>query len=379
MASSPLPTALEPRRSPATARPTVLVDGYFYDKAYGFGRYVRELVHALDRAETDFEPVLLLPEEASHPALDRVGRVRVLRRKRRLFPIWEQVVVPAVAREEGCRLVHFPYQSTALLWPRSATVATIHDLMFLRPDKTAEKRVDRIAHLYRRLLFAVKTRHAARLVAVSDATRGELRTEARAPSVTIENVCEEFVSRHAGTPPAAHEGRFFLHRGDTSPHKNTRRTIEAFATVREYFPDARLFVYGSNASEAVLSGLPSDGVVLLGKVDDARLAALYKAAVAVVAASLEEGFGLSIIEAFGLGAAVITSDRLPMSDVAGTGALLVNPERPETIAAAMIRLLSEPETRGRLLDAGRHRYGRYSSARAAAALTHVYGDALRGH
>jgi glycosyltransferase involved in cell wall biosynthesis len=370
------PSVFKPHRASITGGlPRVLIDGYFYDKAYGFGRYVRELVHALDGTTTNFELVLVLPEGAWHPALDRVGKARIVRRKRRLFPVWEQVIVPAVARDERCRLVHFPYQSTALLWPRAATVATIHDLMFLRPNATAQTRFDRVAHLYRRLLFSVQTRHAARLVAVSDATRRELHAEVRAPSVTIENVCEEFVSRHESTPAASEEGRFFLHRGDLSPHKNTRRTVGAFARVRASAPDARLLVYGANEA-SLLAALPSDGVVLLGKVSDARLASLYKSASAVVTASLEEGFGLSIIEAFGLGAAVITSDRAPMKDVAGRGALLVDPERPEEIATAMLRILCEPETRERLLAEGRRRYETYSSARAVAALTQLYGDAL---
>jgi glycosyltransferase involved in cell wall biosynthesis len=357
-------------------RPRVLIDGYFLDRPYGFGRYVRELIHALDVFLTDFDPVIVVPFEATESVKALTTRTRVVGRRSRIFPLWEQVVVPAVARSHGCSLVHFPYQSTALGWPRRSTVATIHDLMFLRAGRTSVTLVDRLAHLYRRALFSMQTRHARQLVAVSEATRRELLSYANVDATVVSNVCEAFVAAHRKVEPATAEGRFFLHRGDPGPHKNTRRTIAAFARVRRLAGDARLLVYGASTNTSFLDGLPSAGVTVLGKIGDDRLASLYKSAIAVVAASMEEGFGLSIIEALGFGTTVITSNISPMCDVAGAAGLLVDPTRDEAIADAMSRLLVEPELRAKLLVQGRIRYEQFSSARMAAALRRLYQLAL---
>ena len=115
---------------------------------------------------------------------------------------------------------------------------------------------------------------------------------------------------------------------------------QALTQVRDEFPDVRLLVYGA-LSEIVFSALANDpGVVVVGKVTDAELAGLFKGAVAVVAASAEEGFGLATIEAFGFGTPVITSDRSPMREIAGGAAALVDPSSTADIAAALRLCLS---------------------------------------
>lgn len=356
--------------------PRVLIDGYFFDRAYGFGRYVRELVHAFDRWLDDFEPILLLPVSAVDAARSLTKRTRLVGRPRRLFPLWEQWVVPAVARENGCDLIHFPYQSTAFTWPRARTVATVHDLMFLRAKQTAAALPDRVAHLYRRVLYSVSTRHAGELIAVSEATRRELAAVSDVAATVVENSCEAFVTAHRHVRPATSEGRFYLHRGDRGPHKNTRRIVQAFAAVRRDVPDLRLLVFGGSVGADVFEGLPSDGVETLGKVSDERLAALYKASVAVVAPSLEEGFGLALIEAMGFGAPVITSDRSPMREL-GTGAgILVDPDDVGQIEGAMRRLIAAPQERQEMVRRGALRYQQFSSRQVAAKLGAVYGRAL---
>lgn len=353
-------------------RPKVLFDGYFFDRAYGFGRYVRELIHAVDRHATDFDPVLVIPESAREEAVRITARTRLVTRKVCPFPIWEQWVVPWAAREQDCDLVHFPYQSTALLWPRSRAVLTIHDLMFLEPIPGSTPLKDRLAHYYRRGVFALHGRYARQLISVSDATRVELQKRLKLSSKVIYNVCEAFVSHNAPTEAAVEVGRFFLHRGDPGPHKNTRRVLAAFARVRQNVPDARLLIYGANVKPDLLEGTTSQGVELLGRITDERLASLYKAAVAVVVPSLEEGFGLAIIEAFGFGTPVITSNLPPMCDIAGEAGLLVDPLRVEQIQQAMTRLLEEPALRQDLLRRVDARYEEFSAVRAAAELARAY-------
>ena len=77
--------------------PRVLIDGYFIDRAYGFGRYVRELVHALDR-EPVLDVVIAVTPRGESVARRLVTRARVVTARERFFPIWEQVTLPLLAR-----------------------------------------------------------------------------------------------------------------------------------------------------------------------------------------------------------------------------------------------------------------------------------------
>jgi len=352
------------------------VDGYYGDRAYGFGRYVRELTTALDRWSHELEIFIIVPEGHTDWT-EKLARCRVIVQPSCTFPLWEQVVIPLVARRHHCDVIHFPYQSSSLLWPKERSIVTIHDLMFLTAPVAgsgAREMLFRLFHMYRRVAFGLHGRDVRALVAVSHATQLQLSSY-RATAMVVPNVCESFVAAHGEVAPATDLGRFFLHRGHPGPHKNTRRIVEAFGRVRRLVGDVSLVIYGRDVDDGALAGLPTAGVIMAGAVSDERLAAMYRAAVAVVVASLEEGFALSIIEGFGFETAVVTSRVPPMSDIAGNAALLVDPYDVGAIAEAMQRLLLEPELKGRLLQEGKSRYLSFSSRAVARQLAAIYRSA----
>ncbi len=349
----------------------VLVDAYFIDRPYGFGRYVRELVYALDSAGV-VELVVAVPAAGEAVARAHVRRARVVTAPDRFFPIWEQWVVPRLARRLGCDLVHFPYQSMALAWPRAQSVVTMHDLMFFRVDGSAASSIDRLAHAYRRWIYRLSTRRAGRVVAVSESTQGELIAQGLDDVAVIPNSCDAFAAAYPELDAVVSPGRYLLHRGSPGPHKNTRRIAAAFQMLRALHPKVELVVFGLDRSDPFAAEIEAPGVRFLGRVSDAQLAALYRGAAGVVVASTEEGFGLAIIEAFAFGAPVITSDRPPMSEIAVDAALLVDPDDTGAIARAMGILLDDERTVQRLRAAGERRRAEYSSAQVARRMEAVY-------
>ena len=104
-----------------------------------------------------------------------------------------------------------------------------------------------------------------------------------------------------------------------------------------------------------------------------RLAALYAGSACVVATSLQEGFGLPIIEGFGFGVPVITSAIDPMAEVAGDAALLVDPCSIGDIADAIVSVVSDPALARSLVARGRVRMGVFASARVAERMIDIYG------
>ena len=106
------------------------------------------------------------------------------------------------------------------------------------------------------------------------------------------------------------------------------------------------------------------------------LPALYQLAQAVVFPSLDEGFGLPVLEAFAAGTPVIASNAGAIPEVAGNAALLAAPEDDEALADNLRRLLADRELRDRLVAAGRARAALYTWSASAAEHRAVYESAV---
>jgi len=98
----------------------------------------------------------------------------------------------------------------------------------------------------------------------------------------------------------------------------------------------------------------------------------YRDSDALVFASTYEGFGLPIAEAQAIGLPVITSNIAPMRDVAGDGALFVDPYDVRGIRAALEQLLRSPDLAQRLSIQGRRNAGRFDATIVASQYADIY-------
>jgi len=141
--------------------------------------------------------------------------------------------------------------------------------------------------------------------------------------------------------------RYILFVGTLEPRKNVRTLLQAFAQVMAETPqdDLTLVVAGGKGwgSEDYLATVDTlklrNRVRFAGFVEDDLLPDLYRGALLFVYPSLYEGFGLPVLEAMACGTPVITSNCTSLPEVAGDAALLVDPTRPEALAAAMTSII----------------------------------------
>jgi glycosyltransferase involved in cell wall biosynthesis len=103
---------------------------------------------------------------------------------------------------------------------------------------------------------------------------------------------------------------------------------------------------------------------------------VYVASDLIIFASTYEGFGLPILEAQAVGRPVITSNTSPMSEVAGEGALKVDPFDVDSIRIGLQRLLADPELRGELVKKGFENVKQYSATAIAAQYAELYREVL---
>ena len=129
---------------------------------------------------------------------------------------------------------------------------------------------------------------------------------------------------------------YILYVGGISPNKNLLRLIQAFEIVKGAFPQLRLILAGDHSGDGFKSccqqlmeeievrGLASD-VLFTGFVPEDELPALYSGASLFAFPSLDEGFGLPVLEAMACGTAVVASAGNSLEEVVGDAAVLVNP------------------------------------------------------
>lgn len=158
--------------------------------------------------------------------------------------------------------------------------------------------------------------------------------------VDLENFCPDELDFESAEP-------FFLHVSQYQPKKNVRRIIDAFNALN--YPNIKLLlvVPGYRGSE-----ISQNVRIIRSPLDHGRLAFLYRRATAFVFPSLHESFGMPILEAMACGCPVITSNRTACPEVAGNGALLVNPRSIDQIEAAMRCILTSKPVRENLRTKG---------------------------
>ena len=172
---------------------------------------------------------------------------------------------------------------------------------------------------------------------------------------------------------------YLLYVGNITRRKNIPVLLEAYDSVRSSL-QARLVLAGAlefgggDVLERMRRGI--EGVHYLGRVSDDELSALYEGALAFVYPSQDEGFGLPVLEAMARGVPVAASSGGALEEVAGEAALRFDPESEASIAAAIERLLNEPETTQRLRRAGFERASRFSWESAAKGTLDSYRRAL---
>jgi alpha-1,3-rhamnosyl/mannosyltransferase len=114
----------------------------------------------------------------------------------------------------------------------------------------------------------------------------------------------------------------------------------------------------------------------LGFVEDWELATLYENALALVMPSLDEGFGLPILEAMACGCPVACSDIPPFREVGGDAAAFFDSTRSEAIADNIVRLVESDDLRASMARRGREHASRFSWQRTADATLNVFREAL---
>jgi glycosyltransferase involved in cell wall biosynthesis len=356
--------------------------------ASGNGSYIRGLVRALARLDAEYVLYALDPGHPFYADFSAHPRVTV----RRLWPrpALARIPLSLAAGSFRDRLDALHVQYVGPPHHRGARVVTIHDLAFLRIPRSFPP----LQSLRLRWQVRASARRAAVVITGSEHSKRDIRdaygiAESRieviplAADPTLAPVRDpsaiEALKRELGI---AH--RYVLCVGRLNARKNLIGLLRAFERVRPGLPEpAQLVIAGPHdyradaLDRAIGASSCAKDVLRVGVVTREALPILLSGATVFAYPSFFEGFGLPPLEAMVCGVPVICSNTTSLPEVVGDAALTFDPSRTGDIAAALLRVLTEPALRTHLVDRGWARAERFSWRTTAELTLEAYRRAIR--
>lgn len=336
-------------------------------KEAGLQRYAQQLIEGLAEFDRENQYVLFLNEKAYgllSVKKDNFKNIKVRTLPRTHF-FYDQIYLPLRALFENLDVLHSPVSAPPIFY-LNKSVVTVHDLTWVFYPET----MTMIAHLYWNFFMGWGIKRARRIIAVSESTKKDLLNHYNLPEASVRVIYEslinglnqaELTKDYIERVKKKYElsERYLLYVGILEPRKNIKGLIQAFHKAkREAKFEYKMVIVGgkgwlfSEIFQVVKDLNLEDDVIFTGFVPDEDLPGIYSGAELFVFPSLYEGFGLPPLEAVSYGLPVIISNTSSLPEVIGDAGIPVDPNNPDDIAQAMLRVIKDKNLRMELKDKG---------------------------
>lgn len=298
----------------------------------------------------------------------------------------EQMRLPLDAWRRKIDVLHYPGTTASFLLRRSDVVTVHHDSVTQRMSMSS------IRNMYYDTALMIN-RGAGRIIAPSQVYADELvkyfgywpeRVQAvhHGVSSIFRNVpnseVEKFRKRYGIEPNA------ILTVTNTLPHKNIPNLLKAYHLLVTHYRLENQLVMVGNIDETVLTQTIADisdvperirsRINVIPFLPHEQLPPIYSAATVFVFFSQVETFGMPLVEAMTCRLPVVASDIPIHREILQSAGLLVPPEAPDALAAALYKILTNEEYRGLLAQSALSRSQQFSWEKTARQTLQVYED-----
>lgn len=352
----------------------------------GAHTYLSELCKTIQnsRADLQFEYVFLDTCLPIYTGTNKIGKLW----EQLNYLIWKQITLPIKAWQKGCSLVFCTDYFVPYIHLGFTTVPVFHDAFIWEYP----------SHYNRYWLGLFKT------FGVSAAKKASA-------IVTVTNYAKQQIAKHSGIDAAKiipihigpksniadpqqntainnHEHllnkKYILHVGTIEKRKNLATLITAFELLLQNNPqEIYLVIVGQKSNKPTLqddaifemiatSTLLKECVVFTGYLSDNQTATLYKHAALYVFPSVNEGFGIPILEAFAHQVPVLASNNSCLPEVAGNAAITFDPYNANALSKLIAQTLNDPALIQSLQQRGTERLTHFSWWKTLDALEAVF-------
>lgn len=355
----------------------------------GVGRYIRNLVINLASLDTSNGYVLFVrPEDKENiekivPSSWKLVSVAI-----RWHSVQEQVSFLLTINNEKVDLMHFPYFSLPVLY-RRPFIVTIHDLIIhsfaTGRASTLPLPLYKIKHFAYKNVIVQATKRAQTVIVPLTSVKKDLEVLLSVPSKKIAVTKEGFdanISVISQDPRFTVPDNFFLYVGNAYPHKNVELLLEGFLSfLKEKNSDKySLILVGKEDyfyKRIKKEYKENKNIYFLHNVSDSELGYLYNHAIALVSASLMEGFGLPCLEAAQSGCLVAVSDITSFREVCGENALYFSPSTSSSIGSIFPKILSlSPDVKKTFIENGRKNASTFSWKKMTRQTIDIYESSI---
>lgn len=303
------------------------------------------------------------------------------------YPLWEQVALPRAVKRIGADLLHCT-SNTAPLWCPVPLVLTLHDIIYLEPRQHRSPSLyQEMGWHYRRLVVPRILKKCKKIITVSHFECDRIRKALNIPAHRITAIYNGY-STHFHVQAQVELSiikkyipqtgyLFFL--GNTDPKKNAARTLKAYSIYLQQSSVKHPLLIADLKEPYIDDLLQQEGISDIkpylffpGYINNADLATLYNGAFAFLYPSLRESFGIPMLEAMACGTPIITGNTSAMPEVAGEGALTVDPFKTEDIANALLQLETDNTLYEQQKTYGLNRVKKFSWRNTADELSAIY-------
>jgi glycosyltransferase involved in cell wall biosynthesis len=282
---------------------------------------------------------------------------------------FEQVLLPRALKDSKVDLYHAAGNVGIPLFCPVPAVLTVHDLIPLEIEDyfsySPAPPLSKFSYITR-LKSSINS--AAKIITVSEYVKKKLVKKLNVDSGKIQTI-------YSGSPkivgfgslPSKLKGQIYiLNHGGIDIRKNLDKLVEAFVLVHRKYKEVKLVITGDNKRirkelSTQISYLGLDGsVIFTGYVDDKVLNTIIKSAKLICYPTLSEGFGFPVLEGYGAGVPVVSSNTSSIPEVAGEAAILINPKNVYEIAMAIESILQNPVLVKEMVSKGKARYNEFS-------------------
>ncbi len=284
-------------------------------------------------------------------------------------------------------IVHSP---TPLIIPTlGKCIITVHDLFFFKKPEFTVREMRKIYP--QKILDSI--RRADGIICPSEFTRSEILRlfycKDKKIKVIPHGIDESFLKKperyfvEEVKSKYSLPSEFLLFVGNIEPRKNLNVLIEAFSNLKNKYKELMLVIVGEKIlgfkelEEKIEKMGLSDRIIITGYVKNDELSAFYRLSSVFVFPSIEEGFGIPLLEAMASSVPVVASSFSSIPEIVGDAGILFDPYSPDELTEKISMVLDDKELRKELIEKGKERTKNFSWIKSAEATLNFYEEISR--